>query len=246
MKEHTTGSASAQLRRLAAITHGYDYLASIWLDGPLRLAEPALRAWLGDLAPAEPALAARFAALIRMLDGDDKRAAADEDFQESLVVPLTGRYLPPYASAWTGSADELWSQTTMRVARCYSQAGLDWQHAAHDSDRPWVRAPDHLGIECAFIAELTTTAAQRPASEMDPPGQAGPGALATSFVIDHIRTWVPAYAARLADHASSRYWQDAADVLATWVSHDGMLPSGAGWSGMGQVSEAVTSSQQPG
>jgi TorA maturation chaperone TorD len=246
MKEHTTGPDTAQLRKLAAITHGYDYLATIWLDGPLRLTEPALQAWLADLAPAEPALAARFADLIRMLDGDDERTAADEDFQGSLVVPQPGRYLPPYASSWTGSTDELWSSTTMRVLRCYSQAGLDWQQAAPDSDRPWVRAPDHLGIECAFIAELTTAAAQGPVSAADPPRSAGPGALATSFVIDHIRTWVPAYAARLSDHARSRYWQDAAEVLAAWVRRDSLLPSGAGWSGTGQVPAAVSSSQPPG
>lgn len=246
MQELNTGPDAAELRRLAAITHGYDYLAGIWLDGPLRLAEPALQAWLGDLAAAEPALAARFADLIRLLDGDDERVAADEDFQESLVVPQPGRYLPPYASAWTGSPDELWNPTTMRVMRCYSQAGLDWEHAAHDSERPWVRAPDHLGIECAFIAELTTTAARCQANVPDPSGQADLGALATSFVVAHMRTWVPAYAAQLADHARSRYWRDAADVLATWVRHDSLLPSGAGWPATGHVSAAVTSSQPPG
>lgn len=220
MQELKTGPDAAELRRLAAITHGYDYFAGVWLDGPLRLAEPALQAWLGDLALADPALAARFADLVRLLDGDDERIAADEDFQGCLVVPQPGRYLPPYASAWTGSADELWNPTTMCVMRCYSQAGLDWQHAAHSSDRPWVRAPDHLGIECAFMAELTTAAAQHRAG--------GPAALAGSFVADHMRTWVPAYAAQLAEHARSRYWQQAADLLATWVRHDSMLPSGAG------------------
>jgi TorA maturation chaperone TorD len=244
MQELNTGSDAAEIRRLEALTHGYDYLATIWLDGPLRLAEPALQAWLADLDPAAPALAARFAELIRLLDHDDERTVADEDFQGCLVVPQPGRYLPPYASAWTGGADELWNPTTMRVMRCYSQVGLDWRRAAHDSDRPWVRAPDHLGIECAFVAELTTTTAQRPVSRAVPPGPAEPDVLATSFVIDHMRTWVPAYAAQLADNARSRYWQDAADVLAAWVSHDSVLPSGAGRSDT--ESEVPTSSQPRG
>jgi TorA maturation chaperone TorD len=49
--------------------------------------------------------------------------------------------------------------------------------------------------------------------------------LATSFVLDHLRTWVPAYAARLGEQARSQYWRDAADVLAAWVRQDVLLPS---------------------
>jgi TorA maturation chaperone TorD len=243
MKDLASEPDTAELRRLAAITHGYDYLARIWLDGPLRLADPVLRAWLDDLAPVDPGLAARCAAFVRLLDTDDERTAADEDFQECLVVPQPGRYIPPYASAWTGSPDELWSPTTVSVARCYSQAGLDWQHAANDSDRPWVRAPDHLGIECAFIAELTTASAQRRAREPDRSGPADPGALAASFVIEHMRTWVPAYAAQFIDHAHSRYWQDASDVLVAWLHQDSLLPAEAGRPARGVVSAAVTGSQ---
>ena len=217
----------AETRRLAAITHGYDYFATIWLDGPLRLTEPALREWIADLAPVAPALAARCTDLARLLDDSGERADADEDFQSCLIVPQPGRYLPPYASAWIDGADALWSPTTMRVLRCYEQAGLDWQGPAQSSDRPWVRAPDHLGIECAFIAELTTESAQRHAGGCDPAASQDPSAVATSFVVDHMRTWIPAYAADLAARARSRYWRQAADVLATWLHQDSLLPSGA-------------------
>lgn len=225
MTDLSTAPDTAELRRLAAITYGYDYFARLWLDGPLRVAEPALQAWLTDLAPNESTLARRCAGIVRLLDTSDERVAADEDFQGCLVVPLPGRYLPPYASAWTDGADELWSPVTMSVARCYSQAGLDWQRPAHASDRPWVRAPDHLGIECAFVAELTAALAQRRAGGPDPSGPADPGELAASFIVDHMRTWVPAYAAQLGDHARSRYWRDAADILVGWLRQDSLLPS---------------------
>jgi TorA maturation chaperone TorD len=214
----------AETRRLAAITHGYDYFARMWLDGPHRLTEPALRAWFADLVPIAPALAARCSGLVRLLDDSDERADAGEDFQCCLVVPQPGRYLPPYASAWKDGADALWSPTTMRVLRCYSQAGLDWQRPTRDNDRPWVRAPDHLGIECAFVAELITESALRQASGPDPAVPADPGGLAARFVVEHMRTWVPAYATQLADHVRSHYWRHASDVLADWINQDSLLP----------------------
>ena len=217
----------AETRRLAAITHGYDYFATVWLDGPLRLAEPALGAWLADLALVAPAVAERCASLVHLVDDGRERAAADEDFQRCLVVPQPGHYLPPYASAWIDDAEALWSPATMRVLRCYSRAGLDWHGPAYDSDRPWVRAPDHLGIECAFIAELTAGSAQRHATGPDPTGSYDPGEVAASFVVDHMRTWVPAYATEFADRARSRYWRHAIEVLAAWLQQDSLLPTGA-------------------
>lgn len=217
-----TEADTAEVRRRAAITHGYDYLAGIWLEGPHRLAEPALRAWLADLRQLEPTLAARCADLVRLLDNDDERAEAEEDFQCCLVIPQPGRYLPPYASVWLDGQQELWGPTTMRVLRCYAQAGLDWQRRTQGGERPWVRAPDHLGVECAFVAEQ---AAGPPPWQGSAPDRAGPAVLATSFVRDHLRTWVPAYAAQLGAEAVSRYWRNAAAVLADWVRQDSLLPA---------------------
>ena len=203
------------------IVHGYDYLARIWLDGPLRISETALRAWLADLTLLDAKLANHWARLVRLLDLRDERLAADEDYQSCLVIPQPGRYVPPYASVWLDGAEVLWGPTTARVLACYQQAGLDWTaQQSPEQGRSWVRAPDHLGVECAFVAEL---AAGTPADRV-PAGTADPAAIAASFITGHMRRWVPAYADELARHASSRYWQGMAGVLAAWVQLDAVPP----------------------
>ena len=204
-----------------AIVHGYDYLARIWLDGPLRLSEAALRAWLADLTPVDAGLATRWAELVHLLDVPGERAAADEDYHGCLVIPQPGWYVPPYASVWLDGAEVLWGPTTARVLACYQQAGLDWTaQQSPEQGRSWVRAPDHLGVECAFVAEK---AAGTPADRV-PAGTADPAAIAASFITGHMRRWVPAYADELARHVSSRYWRGMAGVLAAWVQLDALLP----------------------
>jgi TorA maturation chaperone TorD len=211
------------------VVHGYDYLARIWLDGPLRLAEAVLQAWLPCLMPLDAGLARRWAELIRLLDLPDERAAADEDYQSCLVIPQPGRYVPPYASVWLDGAEGLWGPTTARVLACYQEAGLDWTATPSSGHgRSWVRAPDHLGVECAFVAELAAGQAgggpPGGAEDAEDAVTAQPAAVAAGFIADHLRRWVPAYAGQLARHASSRYWRGMSGVIAAWVELDASGP----------------------
>ena len=217
---------AAGLPQPAAIAHGYDYLARIWLDGPLRLSEAALQAWLPGLPASGAGLARRWSELVRLLDLPGERTGAEEDYQACLVIPQPGRYVPPYASAWLDGAEGLWGQTTARVLTFYQEAGLGWaaqQPAGHG--RSWVRAPDHLGVECAFVAEL---AAAEPADARAPARMAVPAAMAAEFLAGHMRRWIPAYAGEFARQARSRYWRGMAGVLAAWVRMDAFPRGSAG------------------
>lgn len=212
------------------MVHGYDYLAQIWLDGPLRLSDEALGAWSGELRLLDPTLAECCAQVVRLLDATVERDAAIEDYEECLVIPLRSSYVPPYASAWLDGSEGLWGPSTMGVLSRYQEAGLDWPGQQSDNGhageppasgiiRPWVRAPDHLGVECAFVADLLAGEA-----EVDPGATSVSAALARGFVIDHLRVWVPAYADELARHARSRYWRGMAGVLEAWANNDAFLP----------------------
>lgn len=215
-RQDAAGHAGRTTARQMATVHGYDYLARIWLDGPLPLAETALQAWLAALVQVDAGLAERCAGLVRLLDVPAERTAAGEDYQNCLVVPQTGRYVPPYAAVWLDGARQLWGPATIRVLSCYEQAGLDWTGgSSHQEGRPWVRAPDHLGVECAFVADLAAGMNEVVAD---------PAVLATRFIVDHLRAWVPAYAAVFARHAVSRYWRGMAEVLQIWVGRDALLP----------------------
>ncbi len=185
---------------------GYDYLAHVWLEGPLRVHEEALLPWLEDLARCDSDLSRDVGDLIRCLDDPAELEAARRDFQSCMVVPLPGSYLPPYASVYLDASKSLWGPVTTRVLSWYNQADLDW--VGQSSRYPWVRAPDHLGVECAFAAELWA------ALDGGPPSLTG---LGRTFVAEHLLKWVPSYVEEMRGRVMSSYWRGMAGFLEGWV-----------------------------
>ncbi len=135
-----------------AWTYGYDYLARAWLGGPFRVHEDALDAWLEGVAQCDSDLSGDIADTVRSLDDSVELESAVRDFQACIALPLPGLYVPPYASFWIDPSKSLWTTVTRQVLSWYNDAGLDWPNRAAFGSA--VRAPDHLGIECAFAAEL--------------------------------------------------------------------------------------------
>ncbi|MHB1844912.1 MAG: TorD/DmsD family molecular chaperone [Deltaproteobacteria bacterium] len=187
-------------------TSGYDYLAHVWLEGPLRVHEDALGPWLEDVARCDSGLSRDVADLVRGLDDPAELEAARREFQSCVVVPLPGRYVPPYASVYLDASKSLWGPVTARVLSWYNEAELDW--VGHSSRYPWLRAPDHLGIECAFAAELWA------ASEDGRPPMID---LGQAFVAGHLLEWAPQYAGEMRDRVTTSYWHGMAGLLEGWV-----------------------------
>ncbi|MDA8282980.1 MAG: molecular chaperone TorD family protein [Actinomycetota bacterium] len=185
---------------------GYDYLAHVWLEGPLRLHENALGPWLEDMASCDPGLSRAVAAVVGALDDPAELEVAKREFQSCVVVPIPGRYVPPYASVYLDASKALWGAVTAQVLSWYGESNLEW--VGHVSRYPWVRAPDHVGVECAFAAELWTT--------MDS-GQDPKVDLAQEFVTGHLLQWVPHYAAKVRERVTGSYWQGMAGLLEGWV-----------------------------
>ncbi len=185
---------------------GYDYLAHVWLEGPLRLDEDAFGPWLEDMARFDPDLSRAVAAVVGALDDPGELEVARREFQSCLVVPVPGRYVPPYASVYLDASKALWGAVTAQVLSWYDEANLEW--VGHVSRYPWVRAPDHLGIECAFAAELWTTMDGGHDPKVD---------LGQAFVTGHLLQWVPRYAAEVRERVTGSYWQGMAELIEGWV-----------------------------
>ncbi len=185
---------------------GYDYLAHVWLEGPLRLDERAKGPWLEDMARFDPDFSRAVAAVVGALDDPAELEVARREFQSCLVVPAPGRYVPPYASVYLDASRALWGAVTAQVLSWYDEANLEW--VGHLSRYPWVRAPDHLGVECAFAAELWTT--------MDC-GQDPKVGLGQQFLAGHLLQWVPRYAAEVRERVTGSYWQGMAGLIEGWV-----------------------------
>lgn len=212
-------------------TYGYDYLARAWLGGPFRVHEDALDAWLKGVAQCDSDLSGDIADTVRSLDDSVELESATHDFQNCIALPLPGLYVPPYASFWLDPSKLLWTTVTRQVLSWYNDAGLDWSNQA--ASRSIVSAPDHLGIECAFAAELWAGSAiggsadVSLASPTDRAGSTGPAALTLDtvaveilrpvFIGGHMPSWVPLYAKELRNRVTSNYWRGMADILERWV-----------------------------
>lgn len=75
-----------------------------------------------------------------------------DEFYDLFVVPNKRNYVPPYESCFRerrgNELGNLWGETTADVAAFYRKAGYEAQNLQN------VFAPDHIGIELAFVAKL--------------------------------------------------------------------------------------------
>lgn len=74
------------------------------------------------------------------------------EFNSLFVVPSMSNHVPPYESCFREKQGRdignLWGETTADVAKFYREAGCETQNL------PGIFAPDHIGVELAFIAKL--------------------------------------------------------------------------------------------
>ncbi|MDA8207228.1 MAG: molecular chaperone TorD family protein [Thermaerobacter sp.] len=187
---------------------GYDYLASAFLYGPVRL-DPTVQATWGErVAKRSADLGDLWTTVTGALAHEVDEQRAMVDFHECLEVPLPGRYVAPYASVYLDKPVTLWGPTTWRVLQWYEQGELEWHRFRH------VAAPDHMGVEWAFLAELS--ADLRPEAN----------ALRRTFIAEHVLRWVPAFLTRLESAARSPYYPALAHWGIAWIEATGTAEQG--------------------
>lgn len=192
-----------------ALGLGYDYFAHSFLEGPLRPPESVTEAWLEELSHFDAGVSSDIAELIRSLDRAEDVEVANNEFNNCMVVPVPGRYVPPYASVFLDPARTLWGAVTSQVLSWYDQAGLDW--VGQSSRYPWLRAPDYIGVEFAFVGELLSSLSAGSEIELDA------GHL---VILEHMREWVPKYVIEMEQRVTTAYWRKMAEVLNCWVHID--------------------------
>ena len=171
----------------------YDLLASGFLYGPSQLDEEAQSLWYRYLSRQDSRVRHLWRAVAGALDGKDQQELAVLDFQQCVESPIPGRYVPPYASCYLDKPITLWGPTTHKVVEWYEQGGLEWQ------SMPYVTSPDHVGVEWAFLAELTEVSGFK-AQE-----------LRRSFIANHLSQWFPDYMDHLQKTVKSSYYPALGD-----------------------------------
>lgn len=177
-------------------TASYDLLARLYLDGPdaLRPARlPATGPLLEALGRAHPDWAARVEELLARHQRPTELQRAEDEYVRSFVLPVPGSYAPPYASVYLDDGI-LWGDSTFKVQRLYGTEGLSWQRARPHGQggAAQLTAPDHIGVEFAFLA-LATGRTRRG------PGEANRRRRLAWFLGEHIGRWLPAYRDALVD-----------------------------------------------
>jgi TorA maturation chaperone TorD len=93
-----------------------------------------------------------------------KRTSVRKAYLECLVIPVKGCYVSPYASTYLDGG-VLWGPSTTEVVRCYEAEGLfwnkGWSRGVDGSNAVPIVAPDHLGVELAFLAVISARASAR-------------------------------------------------------------------------------------
>lgn len=164
-------------RRAAPAAPCFDLLAALYLREP----DDAMLAALATALPDGEAV-----------DPSDSGALRQE-YYDLFVVPVSGRYLPPYESAQRDN--RLWGPLTHRVTELYTVTGFD--PTALTVSPVWraQRIPDHIGYELAFFSALLHSRSSR-ASDAEAADQ-----LIDYFWEQHLLSWVPAYGRQLLERA---------------------------------------------
>ena len=191
----------------------YDLGARFWLDGPAAIRrerlppiDPLLEA-LGDVEADWPP---RLEGLLWRHDSPAELERAESTYMQSVVVPVPGRYVPPYASVHLGERT-LWGASTLEMQRLYAEHGLEWRAGATRA-RPL--APDHLGLELAFLAVAQSD------TETDPRLSEEQARSLASLLDGHLLRWVPRYLAALRAANTDPFIADWLEWLLSVARHD--------------------------
>lgn len=170
----------------AAYSRLFDILSSLYLHHPTP-----------ERVAAFNAIASTFGIGTEMLPVTEDIATLSADYDDLFLVPVSGRYLPPFESAQR--TQRLRGPLTHQVVDLYQAAGFEPNML--DIDIMWknLNMPDHIGIELAFFSALLATHENAPAPEITD--------TINTFAQKHLLRWAPDFGQELAQQAHTSLYR---------------------------------------
>ena len=198
----------------------FSWFASLYLHAPTaRLLEPFKNpqtlSVLTHVFQDEP----YHAAIKELTAYIDKASVEDlrDEFNSLFVVPSKRSYVPAYESSFRErQGDEmgnLWGKTTGDVAKLYREAGYE------ASKLQGVCAPDHVGIELAFIAKLCADTMQC-LKNNDQEKADSIGLLRKTFLEQHLSKWIEDFSNALNASPASIFYKHLSGLTTQLVFLD--------------------------
>ncbi len=181
----------------------YDLLGRVYLGGPRAVGRdelPAFNAFIEALGKVDPTWPSSVEALLPGAEVDLDRA--QRAYLDCLALPLPGRSVSPYASVYLDGGT-LWGRSTFEVLRHYQAEGLSWDRERAGPGGTRLVAPDHVGVEMAFLAVISG----RPTGGRTDDARRE----RLRWFLGHTAAWLPKFAAALGS-------ADRAGGLGRWTT----------------------------
>ncbi len=205
-----------------AVTKGrlriYAWLANYYLFEPndelLRITDPKIVKPLTLIFANRPSKEAL--TIILQINESSIQEIRDE-FNSLFLVPIRGRYIPPYESCFRERIGDrygnLWGKVTEDVQKFYRETGFNIILP------PNIYAPDHIGLELAFLSKLCevelgylkTCNVEEARRKRD---------IQRAFLKDHLSTWINDFSKDVIRSPSSNFYKNIAKLTADFVHLD--------------------------
>lgn len=146
-------------------------------------------------------------------------AVAREEFEQLFLVPLPGRDVSLYGSAYRGEGAEPWGEVSFQVAGLAAACGIDWQPEGFRPGRAYLIDPDHLGLWLALLAEVI----ERQAEGREEALAGKSPAEWERWVRADLLSWLPILTAKLHEECEAAFYPQVLELLLGYLRLDDEL-----------------------
>lgn len=199
----------------------YLWLSSVFLNEPTRqilkplLSQETLQT-LQRVTPGAKDNISHLSKLSSNLEVDNAREIIRE-FQRLFVVPAEQTYIPPYESCFRertgGRFGNLWGATTIEANTLYKRIGFEPKL----TDR--IIAPDHIGLELAFMSALCLRENEKSIDENSSSIQEN-HKLQRFFIDQHLNQWLPSLAQTIRSRSPVGLYAPVSSIAEMFVNQD--------------------------